>query len=84
MRIHLDPRPGTVRQPVPRPRAAAEPAADAPPAPPDAPPAEQPTPAADARMRSWLIALGVFVTVAVAFTAMVVLTMLAGGDGYLR
>ena len=34
--------------------------------------------------RSWLVLLGVFITVVLAFTAMVVLTALAGGDSFLR
>ena len=34
--------------------------------------------------RTWLIGLGVFLTVVLAFTAMVVLTALAGGDSFLQ
>jgi hypothetical protein len=34
--------------------------------------------------RSWLVLLGVLLTVVLAFTAMVVLTALAGGDSFLQ
>ena len=49
-------------------------------------PAATPAPVRSQRDKghNGLIALGIFVAVVVVFAAMVLLTMLAGGDGYVR
>ncbi|MDP5184804.1 hypothetical protein QOZ88_19395 [Blastococcus sp. BMG 814] len=49
------------------------------------PPAtERPVEKQAAEDHAWLLGLGVLAAVVLVFTAMVVLTMLAGGDGYVR
>ncbi|MGY1724728.1 hypothetical protein [Blastococcus sp. SYSU DS0533] len=55
------------------------------------PPAAQQRPADErpperqaAEDHAWLLGLGVIAAVVLVFTAMVVLTLLAGGDGYTR
>ncbi|MCF6508747.1 hypothetical protein E9549_15225 [Blastococcus sp. MG754426] len=47
-------------------------------------PAEAPPQRQAAEDHAWLLGLGVLATVVLVFAAMVVLTMLAGGDGYVR
>ncbi|MGY1719263.1 hypothetical protein ACI8AG_09475 [Blastococcus sp. SYSU DS0552] len=75
MSVDVQQRPGTAERPVVGQRPAVDRAEVR-----SSPPAEKRGP----EYRGWLCALDVVVAATIVFTAMIVLTMLAGGDGYLQ
>ncbi|MGY2004270.1 hypothetical protein [Blastococcus sp. SYSU DS1024] len=75
MSVDVQRSPGTAERPPVEPRPAVDRAGGRP-----VQPAEKRGP----EYHGWLCALGVLAAAVIVFTAMVVLTMLAGGDGYLQ